>query len=120
MDRPLLCKFASINRDGSPHITPIWFMYENSRFIVTTPQSTVKAQNVRRDKRVALLVDDGETYLLVTGNARISKGISAERNTEKLAVRYEGEGGKKKAVELLKERHITMEVTPWKVISQGL
>jgi PPOX class probable F420-dependent enzyme len=118
--RPLLCKFASINEDGSPHVTPTWFVYEGGRFFVTTPLDTVKARNARRDNRVALLVDDGETYLMVKGEARIRTGSSPKRYTEKLAIRYEGKKGKKKAAELLKEPHVTIEVTPLKVISQGL
>jgi PPOX class probable F420-dependent enzyme len=118
--RPLLCKFASTNIDGSPHVTPTWFMYEDGKFVITTPQNTVKARNARRDNRVALLMDDGESYLMVRGNARIRTGSSPKRITEKLAMRYEGEEGKKKAAELLKEPHITIEVTPFKIISQGL
>ena len=119
--RPLLCKFASISRDGSPHLTPIWFIYENGKFIVTTPEGTVKARNVRRDHRVALLVDDGETYVMNMGNGRVTEGKSAELNTEKLALRYEGErNARKKVVELLKEKHVMIEVTPVKIVSQGL
>jgi F420H(2)-dependent biliverdin reductase len=119
--RPLLGKLASVSRDGSPHLTPIWYVYENGKFFVSTPQNTVKARNVRRDGRVALLVDNGETYLMVKGYGTVSGGRSAELITEKLAIRYEGErSGRRKAVELLKKPHVMIEIIPGKVVSQGL
>jgi PPOX class probable F420-dependent enzyme len=119
--RPLLCKFASISADGSPHLTPIWYIYENGKFILTTPENTVKARNVRKDQRVALLIDDGETYVMIRGNARVAGGKFAEFNTKRLAFRYESHmNARKKAAELLKEKHVTIEVTPRNVVSQGL
>jgi PPOX class probable F420-dependent enzyme len=116
-----LCKFASISGDGSPHLTPVWYLHENGKLIVTTPENTVKARNVRRDPRVVLLVDDGETYVMIRGYGRVSEGKGAEMITEKLALRYEGKrNARKKADELLRDKHVMIEVTPHKIVSQGL
>ena len=119
MSRPLLGKFASVSKDGSPHVTPVWFMYEDGKLIVTTPATTVKARNVAREPRVALLIDDGETYLMVRGRAIITKRDS-KRDLERLAARYEGPDASKSLPELLKEAQVTIEITPERVVSQNL
>jgi PPOX class probable F420-dependent enzyme len=119
--RPLYCKFVTINADGTPHATPVWFFYERGKFVVTTPVATVKARNVRRNPRVVLLIDDGESYVMVKGTARIAHERSPEADTEKLALRYLREGAARaKAAELLKEAHVSIEVVPERVVSQDV
>jgi PPOX class probable F420-dependent enzyme len=121
LSRPLLCKFASLGKDGYPHVTPTWFMYDEGKLVVTTPETTVKAENVRRDSRVALLIDDGEKYLMIKGRAHLSATRDPTRDIERLAIRYEGPVRAKETVaELLKERQISVEVVPDKVVSQNV
>jgi PPOX class probable F420-dependent enzyme len=119
--RSLYGKFVTINVDGSPHATPVWYFYERGRFVVTTPETTVKARNVRRDPRVVLLIDEGETYVMVKGVARIAEERDPEGDTRRLALRYEGPAkGVRSAAELLKEKHVSIEVSPERVVSQNV
>ena len=96
-------------------------MYEAGSLIVTSPETTVKVANVRRDPRVALLIDDGESYVMIRGTARISERRDPVSDIERLAIRYEGvEGAKKSLPELLKERQVSIEVVPVRVASQNV
>jgi len=70
VNRPLFCKFASINADGSPHVTPTWSMYREGLFVFSIPATAVKIRNIARDGRVTLLFDDGYSWVAVKGRRR--------------------------------------------------
>ena len=51
---------CSINRDGTPHPMPMWFGIEpDGAVVMTTFTKSQKIANIRRDPRVALLVESG-------------------------------------------------------------
>ena len=55
-------KLATVREDGSPHVVPIWFTFDESGDAVfMTWHASVKARNMRRDPRVSICVDD-ETF----------------------------------------------------------
>jgi nitroimidazol reductase NimA-like FMN-containing flavoprotein (pyridoxamine 5'-phosphate oxidase superfamily) len=50
-------KLGTINKNGTPHVVPIWFILDNKNNILfTTGDTSVKAKNIRRDNRVRLLL----------------------------------------------------------------
>jgi PPOX class probable F420-dependent enzyme len=49
---------ATVKKNGSPHVVPIWFDLDNGNIVFTTGGDSVKAKNMRRDPRVCLTVDD--------------------------------------------------------------
>jgi len=57
-------KLATVRKDGSPHVVPIWFILDdidddNSVDIIFTTDSTsVKARNIRLNNRVSICIDD--------------------------------------------------------------
>ncbi|MET9972570.1 PPOX class F420-dependent oxidoreductase, partial [Streptomyces sp. NPDC006356] len=51
-------KLSTVRADGSPHVTPIWFVLDGDDLVFTTGKSSVKGRNLARDGRVALCVDD--------------------------------------------------------------
>jgi PPOX class probable F420-dependent enzyme len=121
VSKPLLSKVATVNRDGSTHVTPTWFMYEDGKFIITTAQETVKVRNIRRDPRVTLLIDDGYKYVMVKGRAGINSERDVEKESEKLATRYLGiEAARKMLPDILKVKHVVVEVIPEEVSSYNL
>ena len=111
-------KLATIRKDGSPHVTPIWYMLEDGRLFVNTTTSRVKYFNIRRDPRVSFLVDDGYPYVMIQGRARIAEERDGKRDIETLAIRYTGEvAGKKAARERYwKDPRVTIEIIPEKTI----
>jgi PPOX class probable F420-dependent enzyme len=119
VSKPLFSKIATIGKDGTPQITPTWFTFENGKFIVVTPEKSVKIRNLRRDPRVSILVDDGYKYVAIKGRAKINTSRNVERDTERQVVRYLGkEKAKEMTAEILKVKHIAVEITPEKVFSQ--
>lgn len=58
----------SIGPGGVPHPMPMWFAIESGGAIVmSTFTKSQKIRNIERDPRVALLVEDGETYAALRG-----------------------------------------------------
>ncbi|MGI0081005.1 MAG: pyridoxamine 5'-phosphate oxidase family protein, partial [Nitrososphaerales archaeon] len=57
----------------TPHVTPTWFIYDESeKIIITTGENTVKVRNIQKNLNVAVLMDDGYSYVTVNGKARIN------------------------------------------------
>jgi PPOX class probable F420-dependent enzyme len=71
-------KAATVQADGRPHVTPIWFALDGDDVIFTTHESSLKARALRRDPRISLCVDD-ETppfhYVIIEGTATLSEDL---------------------------------------------
>lgn len=64
---------ATLNRDGSPQLTTLWFAVVDGAIVFETFTKSQKIVNLRRDPRIAVLVEDGTTYNELRGvsmNAR--------------------------------------------------
>jgi nitroimidazol reductase NimA-like FMN-containing flavoprotein (pyridoxamine 5'-phosphate oxidase superfamily) len=58
-------KLATVKEDGSSHVVPIWFVLEKKKsrervgnIIFTTGSTSVKANNIQRDNRTSICIDD--------------------------------------------------------------
>ena len=111
-------KLATVMKDGSPHVTPIWYMLEDGKLIINTTTRRVKYYNVKRDNRVCFLVDSGYPYVILFGKARIAKERDGKRDIETLAIRYTGPvRGRKSAREVFwKQPRASIEITPERVV----
>jgi PPOX class probable F420-dependent enzyme len=95
-------KLATVKKDGSSHVVPIWFVLDdgNSRdrvgdIIFTTGSTSVKAKNIRRDNRVSICVDDQISpfsFVTIFGTAKIHPYKQKEvlKWATKIAERYMG------------------------------
>jgi PPOX class probable F420-dependent enzyme len=112
-------KIATVMKDGSPHVTPIWYMLDEGKLIVNTTTDRVKFRNIKRDPRVSFLVDDGYPYLLINGKARIATERDPKKDIEALAIRYRGEkqGRKDARDRYWKMDRVSLEILPEKVVS---
>src|SRR6201986_4916496 len=45
---------ATLRPDGSPHTTPTWYLWEDSRVLVNMDESRKRLEYMRRDPRVSL------------------------------------------------------------------
>ncbi|HEY6933865.1 MAG TPA: TIGR03618 family F420-dependent PPOX class oxidoreductase [Marmoricola sp.] len=67
---------ATIGRDGTPHLSTLFYVLDEGRIAFWTYASSQKVVNLRRDPRISCLVEDGEDYfelrgVTVTGKARL-------------------------------------------------
>jgi PPOX class probable F420-dependent enzyme len=88
-------KLATVRADGRPHVAPIWFTLAGDAIVFTTWHTTVKAANLRRDRRVSLCVDDEQppfAFVIIEGTAQIiDDDLPALRHwATQIAARYMG------------------------------
>jgi PPOX class probable F420-dependent enzyme len=92
-----LAHLATVNADGSPHVTCVWVGLAEEEVVVGKLAIDQKVRNIRRDPRVSLSIEaEGDQYgmqhyLVVEGTARIEEG-GAPALLRHLAQRYIGPG----------------------------
>jgi PPOX class probable F420-dependent enzyme len=65
------CWLATINADGSPHVTGVGAMWVDGAFFFETGKDTRKGRNLARDPRCTVTVAATEFDLIVDGDAQI-------------------------------------------------
>ena len=106
MKNTFTAKLATVKKDGSPHVVPIWFVLDDQKgrarhryrvgdIVFTTYDSSLKARNIRRDSRVSICVDDQIpqfSFVTIHGTAKIYHYKQSElfKWATKIARRYMG------------------------------
>jgi hypothetical protein len=69
------CRVATISPSG-PHVSPLWFLWQDDSIWLYSITSSQRFQDLQRDPRVAVVVDDGHEYeelrgVELSGRARV-------------------------------------------------
>jgi PPOX class probable F420-dependent enzyme len=48
---------GTVRRDGTPHLTTVWYRWDGEAFWISTNRDRAKYRNMSRDRRVSVLVD---------------------------------------------------------------
>src|SRR6476620_8856473 len=83
------CWLATINRDGSPHVTGIGALWVDGAVWFETGEGTRKARNLARDPRCTISVAAHEFDLVVEGTA---KSVTDPPTVAAMAERWAAEG----------------------------
>ncbi len=54
-----LCRVATADADGKPHVTPTWYVVYRERIYLGTQKTRKKLRNLRENNRVSFVVDSG-------------------------------------------------------------
>jgi PPOX class probable F420-dependent enzyme len=112
---------ATINADGSPHQTLIWFEVRGDEIVVNSRVGRRWPANLRRDPRATLAVYDRADGVIVECEvAGIVEGPAALAEISAMAYRY---GSADEALELIEEwrrqERITFVLRPVRVTTAG-
>lgn len=69
-------KLATVKKDGSPHVVPVWYTLDGDALVFTTGGESVKAKNMRRDPKVCVAVDDQTppySFVMIEGTVKLSQ-----------------------------------------------
>src|SRR5262245_28551495 len=72
-------KLAVTRADGSPHVTPVWFVLDGDEVVLNTHGTSAKGRALRGDPRVCLCVDDQEppySFVVIRGVAVIAEDVA--------------------------------------------
>ncbi len=113
---------TTINKDGSPHMTVVWYDLRGDELLINTTDDRVKYRNLEREPRVSIVIGSGAHYVRIDGTARrVATGAEALKDIHDLAVRYEGAetaerdtrdiySKKRRVTYLVKPRHVYVKV----------
>ncbi len=133
MQGTFTAKLTSVNKNGSPHVVPVWFVLDERKnrttkkiedIIFTTYENSVKATNIRRDNRVSICVDDQTpqfSFVILHGNAKLDRPKYNEllKWNTRIAERYMGKRNAKAYGERnTTEGVILVRVKPTKIIAE--
>ena len=64
---------ATLRKDAGPQLSPVWFVWRDDTFFISTTPTTTKWRNLQRDQRCSGIIDnlDGR-YIYVAGVAELS------------------------------------------------
>ena len=110
---------ATIMKDGSPQITPMWVDIEDNQILINTAVGRTKQKNVARDPRIAIsIADKNNPYHMVTVRGEVIDqvtGEEAENHIDKMAKKYLNKD--KYPFGTPGEKRILLKVKPTKVAS---
>ena len=78
------------NGEGKPQVTMVWMDVDGDEVLFNTAEGRRKAQNLRRDPRIIVSVQDRsnlQAYAVFHGKARITE-TGADEHIDKLAKRF--------------------------------
>ena len=88
---PRFAVLATINKDGTPQQSVMWFELRGEQIIMNTAQGRLKDRNIRRDTRASVCWEDGYAYLTITGTVELNDDQKvAQADIKALAHRYNG------------------------------
>jgi PPOX class probable F420-dependent enzyme len=88
-----IANLATIQPDGSPQVTPVWFDYTNGHIRVNTAKGRVKARNMSVGTKVAMSILDPDNpyrYIQIRGTVTKEAVEGADAHIDSLAKKYLG------------------------------
>jgi PPOX class probable F420-dependent enzyme len=85
---------ATVMKDGSPQVTPVWFDYTDGKIRINTARGRVKARTLRPGAPVAMAIADPDNpyrYLQVRGRVLNVTEDGADAHIDSLAKKYLGQ-----------------------------
>ena len=111
---------ATVDKTGTPHIVPVWYMYSAKKIYNGTNTKTEKAKNIKTHKKVSFCVDVGVNSpsifgVMGQGTAKLIKDTDAvSRLAKKILLRYFKDLKNKSAQEILDDTDCIIEIMPKK------
>ena len=111
---------ATVDKTGTPHIVPVWYMYSTNKIYIGTNTKTEKAKNIKTHKKVSFCVDVGVNSpnifgVMGQGNAKLIKDTrTVSRLAKKILLRYFKDLNNKSAKEILDDTDCIIEIVPKK------
>ena len=116
---PLLSNLATLRPDGSPHLAPVWHLYDGERLLILSSPSSVKVGNLRGDPRIGISIPretEPHGFVQVNGTAQLSEEWDRQVLWD-MSINYQGEEeGNRYAEETYRSMEfVLIAITPDKI-----
>ncbi len=113
---------ATIDADGRPLQAVIWYLVEDDALVVNSLHGRRWPENLRRDPRYSLAVEDGLDYVALRGEAELlDDSQQAQEHIAAMARRYHGpeEAERLIAARFRPQRRVSFRLRPRTVTTHG-
>ena len=87
-----IASLGTLNDDGSPHLTAVWYLYQDGHFFVATSSRSRKARNLAKRPNATLLVEarkpGSERGVTATGPVEVISGEKVRELNLQIHRRY--------------------------------
>ena len=90
-DNKALANLALSLKDGTPHVTPLWFDYDGEYVVLNSARDRVKDRVMRRSGLVAMAISDPENpyrYIQIRGRVVEITEEGARKMIDHLSMKY--------------------------------
>jgi PPOX class probable F420-dependent enzyme len=94
LQKKAFAHLATVMKDGSPQVTPIWFDYDGTHVRINSAKGRWKDRNMRNRPKVALSIPDPDNpyrYMQIRGTVTEVTENGADAHIDSLAKKYLGQ-----------------------------
>lgn len=121
LSQPLVARLGTINEDGTIHLAPIFFRYEDGAIILGTQEVSRRVRNIKKNPNVTLLVDETTPpfkAVLIYGKAELDYDDVVQKRTAIFEKYSPPEQARKKAEGLCRKwKSAIIRIKPDRVVS---
>jgi PPOX class probable F420-dependent enzyme len=111
---------ATINQDGTPQLTTMWYLLEDDgTILMNTKVGRLKERNMRRDPRISICIEDDYNFLTINGSVQLIDDLErTQHDIFLLSARYHGEEKARRQLQeqFSKETRVSLLLKPERVI----
>lgn len=101
-----IAKISTFDKDGTIHTVPVWYLYDDTKYVIASDAEAHHVKNIRRKRDATLLID---TVQFPTKGVRVKGSASLNEEKEKvhdleLKITNRYIGDKKKTADYVAER----------------
>jgi PPOX class probable F420-dependent enzyme len=117
---------ATVQADGSPLATPMWFLHDADALTMISVANTQKVRNLERDGRVSVVAEAGTgsdiVGVTIQGRAEFLLSESAERRSlvDRLLTKYHPHLERRWGDRTMPHDRVMFRIMPTRVTSWGL
>ena len=111
---------ATLNKDGSPQVSPVWIDLDGEHLIVNSEARRLKVRNIKRDPRVSVSIQNASNpyqYIEIRGKAVDVTEKGGFEGIDKLAKKYMGVD--KYPNNLPDDKRVVIKIEPQHVAGMG-
>lgn len=93
IDGKNIAHVATLKKDGSPHVTPVWIDRIDNNILINTTENRLKFKNLKNDKRIAVSITDFNNvyqWTSIIGEVINMTNDGADEHIDKLSKKYLG------------------------------
>ena len=93
-DKKTFCYVATVGKDGTPQVTPVWCEFDGTHIVFNTARGRVKDKNLAKNPRVSVAASDPDNpyrYVQVRGRVAEITEQGADAHIDKLTKKYTGQ-----------------------------